>query len=241
MSVANPSHEIRVNRAPLSPDLALLVFVKAPRPGACKTRLAAGLGARRAAAVYAAMASHVIAHAAAAAPGRTHLVCAPKPSHPFFKRMAQRHDVRLARQSRGDLGQRMRHAIDRALAQHARVVLMGSDQPMLDSSPLAHADASLDADHPAWLAPTRDGGYWAIGLTRSLSLFQGPRWSMSRVMTHTRTILRRHGIAWREYSHRDDIDNVRDWGRLNHRARSQLSRQATCPALRARPARPDQI
>ena len=229
MRVANPQGK----PCALSGDLAILLFVKAPRAGACKTRLAAGMGAQRAAHLYASMAEHAIAHAAASAPGHVTLVCTPDTRHPFFTRMARRYGVRRQAQCRGDLGRRMRRAIDHGLRDHGRVVVMGSDQPALDAAPLAHADAHLSAEHPVWLAPTRDGGYWAIGLARSLPLFRGPRWSTPGVAQHTRAILRRLGINWYEFPQRHDIDHARDWHRLDAGLRQRLAVGATCPALRA--------
>lgn len=220
----------------LSDDLALVILARAPQRGACKTRLARGTGATRAAALYRAMTERIVAHAAAAAPGRVYLACSPAPTAPFFRRLRRRHGLRLLRQPRGDLGARMHAGLAEVLRRHPRVMLMGSDQPDFSGNPLRQADRELGRRAPVWLAPTLDGGYWALGVVRPMPfLFRGPRWGTPRVANHTRAILRRYGVSWCEAPPRPDVDERRDWQRLAPGLRSRLAASATLPGLAWRP------
>ncbi|MES1930616.1 hypothetical protein SADO_15239 [Salinisphaera dokdonensis CL-ES53] len=237
MSVANPLHS---NEAFPSrdDDLTIVIFAKAPIPGRCKTRLARGVGNTRAARIYRAMLEHAVASITGAAPGRAILSCAPNTRHPFFKHLARRYGVTRYRQAQGDLGTRMADGIRRGLGPNPRgpVLVVGSDQPELGGSWLEHARNALAREgKTAWMAPTEDGGYWAIGLDGDTPrVFRGPRWSTPRVSTATRTGMMRLGFDHAEITPRNDIDELRDWQRLTPRLRTQLSRQATMPGIRFR-------
>ena len=237
MSVANPLHS---NEAfpPRDDDLTIVIFAKAPTPGRCKTRLARGVGNIRAARIYRAMLEHAVATLTAAAPGRVILSCAPDTRHPLFKRLARRYGVTCYRQAQGDLGTRMADGIRRGLDSKPRgpVLVVGSDQPELGGAWLAHARSALSREgKTAWMAPTEDGGYWAIGLDRHTPrVFRGPHWSTPRVSTATRTGMMRLGFDHAEIAPHNDIDELRDWQRLTPRLRTQLSRQATMPGIRFR-------
>ena len=234
MSVANPLHS---NEAFPSreDDLTIVIFAKAPIPGHCKTRLARGVGNTRAARIYRAMLEHAVAAITADAPGRVILACAPDTRHPLFRGLARRYGVARYRQARGDLGTRMADGIRHALGPNrsGSVLVVGSDQPELDGPWLANARRALaDTGRAAWLAPTEDGGYWAIGLNRNIPrVFRGPRWSTPRVSTATRSGMTRLGLDYAELAPRNDIDEVRDWRRLAPDLRTQLSRRATMPGI----------
>lgn len=115
-----------------------------------------------------------------------------------------------------------------------RVVLMGSDQPNFEGRWLEEAERALIGDSArAWLAPTLDGGYWAIGLNcYEPRVFRGPRWATPRVARTTRAAFDRLGLAHAQIEPRRDIDEPRDWQKLEPRLRAAISRRATIPGLR---------
>ena len=227
MSVANPPN---ANHASSSheDDFCVVIFAKAPVAGRCKTRLARGVGSRRAAHIYRAMLEHAVAETRAATCGRVLLACAPDTRHPFLRHLARRYAVTCHRQARGDLGTRMARGIALGRRYARCVILIGSDQPALAGAWLHEARRALAHDGPrAWLAPTRDGGYWGIGLNRPRpQIFRGPRWSTPRVAIATRTELARQGFAVSEAPVRNDIDEPRDWHRLSIGLRRHLARRA---------------
>ena len=196
-------------------DNRLLVFARAPRPGAVKTRLIPMLGEAGAAALHARLVKHTLATARASGFDQVELWCAPDTDDPFFRLCGGRYGVPLMSQTDGDLGARMRDAFERALASARRVTLIGTDCPALTAQHLRDADHVLVAGRDAVLVPAEDGGYALIGLTRcDAPLFDGVGWGGAGVMEETRTRLRALGWSWEELETLWDVDRPEDYQRL---------------------------
>jgi rSAM/selenodomain-associated transferase 1 len=192
----------------------IIVFAKAPRPGAAKTRLIPVLGRDGAAALHARLIEHTLATAKSAGIGPVELHGAPA-SDPSLRACALRHQVALVDQSVGDLGERMRCAFERALADARNVLLIGSDCPALEARHLRSATDALAEGCDAAFAPTEDGGYALVGLTRlDPSLFSNITWSTAAVMGETRSRLAGLGWQWLELETLWDVDRPEDYARL---------------------------
>jgi rSAM/selenodomain-associated transferase 2/rSAM/selenodomain-associated transferase 1 len=198
------------------PAPTLQIFAKAPLPGSVKTRLAATLGDAPAAAVHAQLVERTLATAVAARTagivGAIELWAAPDATHPAFARWRDRYGVAVVTQVGDDLGTRMRHALDRALARGAPAVLVGTDCPALDVDYLSHAAAAL-AGHDAVFGPAEDGGYVLVGLSRRIDPFAGIAWGTPGVMTGTRARLAACGATWHELPPLWDVDREADLAR----------------------------
>jgi len=194
----------------------LLVFCRAPEPGAVKTRLAAALGDAAATAFYEASLRDVVA---VAARERAHVElwhvdtqAAPAYFAREFSLLARR------AQAHGDLGERMADAFERSFADGAeRVAILGSDVPTL---PESHLNAAFDALHEARniIGPCADGGYYLIGLEASSwpaarVLFRDIEWSREDVLARTLASAERHGIRLDVLPGWYDVDEVADLDR----------------------------
>jgi rSAM/selenodomain-associated transferase 1 len=196
-----------------SPDVAALVFARAPLPGATKTRLIPLLGAEGAAALHRRLVRQALATAAAA--GAAELWCTPDCSDPFLQAAATDCDASLHAQRGTDLGTRMADALADALRRKPYAVCIGSDCPALTAQHLQQAVAALRAGHEAVLAPAEDGGYALIGLARQApGLFAGIDWGGPAVMAQTREQLRAGGLHWLELETLWDVDRPEDYRRL---------------------------
>ena len=199
-----------------APDGAtLVVFAKAPQPGRVKTRLLPLLGERRAARLHARMIEGTLRIAREARFSRVELHCAPNTRHPVFTRLARRYSIPLRAQTRGSLGARMLAACRQALRTAERVVLIGTDCPVLRAADLRAAARALRSGVDAVLSPAEDGGYALIGLRRaSPRLFSGIQWGTDGVLSETRQRLRGLGWRWRELRTVWDVDRPEDYRRL---------------------------
>lgn len=193
----------------------IIVFARAPRPGAVKTRLIPLLGPQGAAALSARLVKRALATARRAALGAVELHCAPDCDDDFLRLCGNRYRVQLVAQAEGDLGARMAAAARAALAVHARILLMGSDCPALTARHLRAANQALLDGAVAALAPAEDGGYVLLGLRQSdRRLFEGIGWGSQTVLADTRARLRDLSWRWQELDTLWDVDRPEDYRRL---------------------------
>jgi hypothetical protein len=194
---------------------AVVVFARLPVPGAVKTRLIPLLGPEGAAALHARLVKRTLATARAAALRPIWLYGAPGVDDAFFRFCATQFGAELAAQSGGDLGARMIAAFESALAAHPRVLLLGTDCPVLTARHLRQADRALRDGADAILVPCEDGGYALMGLKRvDARLFDGIAWGGENVLADTRARLTALGWRWRELDTLWDVDRPEDYERL---------------------------
>ena len=186
----------------------VLVFAREARAGRVKTRLVPLLGEQGAARLHARLVRRALDTARAARLGAVDLV--------------------WARRQRGaDLGERMRHALARALRRAPRAILIGADCPALRARDLRRAARWLAGGADAVFAPAEDGGYALIGLRRvSPRLFAGVAWGGAQVMAQTRERLAALGWRWRELPAVWDVDRPEDYRRLQRAGLLQQRGQA---------------
>lgn len=220
-------------------DTRLLIFTKAPRPGAVKTRLIPLLGEQGAAALHARLVERTLTTARAAGIGPIELHCAPDCDDPFLRFCSRCYGAPLVPQSDGDLGMRMVHAFELALTCARHAILIGTDCPALAARHLREADRLLAAGMDTVLAPAEDGGYALIGLTRcDRRLFAGVTWGENRVMNQTRDRLSALGWRWQELETLWDVDRPEDYRRLHD---SGLLRQKGVRGTSGHPGGPSDL
>lgn len=160
----------------------LVIFAKAPRLGAVKTRLAAGIGATAALAFYRDTLFTVTARVSTG-PWRT--ILAVTPDDALDDDALWPAGLLRASQGDGDLGARMMRFLRRATPA-SPVSIIGSDIPDITRAHLDAAFAALAA-HDLALGPSDDGGYWLIGASHPPppTLFDGVRWSSEHALADT--------------------------------------------------------
>ena len=173
----------------------IIVFARAPVPGAAKTRLIPKLGAWRAARLHERLTRHAL-RTARLASGRVELHGTRR--HSFFRRLG----VAFRLQRGRDLGERMVHALSKA---RRPAILIGTDCPVLTSADLRRAARWLRGGCDAVLAPAEDGGYALIGLRRARKeFFEGILWGGPQV--YADTVKRLAGYRWRALRRVWDLD-----------------------------------
>ncbi|KPV39629.1 hypothetical protein AN478_10915 [Thiohalorhabdus denitrificans] len=199
-----------------APSARLLVFAKAPVPGRVFRRLAPALGAGDRVRLHMRLTAATLERLAGAGPWRTRLYAAPPAGAPFLRACARRHRIPLRPQHGRDLGERMRHTLEEALAGGGPAVLVGTDLPERGPESVAAAFRALAEGADAVLQPTEDGGYGLIGLARPLpELFRAIPWGTERVAAVSRERLRAAGAEWRELPATWDVDRPEDLARLD--------------------------
>ena len=208
----------------------LLVFVKAPRAGSVKTRLAAAIGDDLAAEVYRALTAAVMKATAAVDPAEFRRVVCFAPSDARAEIAAWLPGEVLVSQAEGDLGARMEQAFAASFARGSRSsVLIGTDSLDVDRVAVADAFAALE-NADCVLRGAVDGGYTLIGLRRSQpSLFSGLAWSSEGVLAETLALARAAGLRVVVHGPDGDVDTIddlrRDWARVRPHVEEATARR----------------
>ena len=191
-------------------ERALVVFVKHPRPGAVKTRLAAAIGPEAAADLYRALVEHVL-ETTTPAPGQYERLVFFDPPEALDEMRAWLPGVRLLAQSGGGLGARMADAFARAFARGARrVAIVGTDVPGVSRATASEALSALDAADVV-IGPAEDGGYYLLALREPQpGLFAGIEWSTPAVRGQTLARAAAAGLSVRELGRLRDVDTLED-------------------------------
>jgi uncharacterized protein len=153
----------------------LVLFVRAPLLGSGKRRLARDIGDMEALRFERAMIALLLRRLAK--DRRWRLRIAVTPDKACRRARYWRSRAETARQGRGDLGIRMRRALE--TCRPGPVVLVGADIPALDAHHIAAAFRLLGR-HDFVFGPADDGGFWLVGARhprRLPRLFERVRWS----------------------------------------------------------------
>ncbi len=149
-----------------APGPAALVMARAPRPGACKTRLEPLLGPEGCARLQAVLIGHAAAWAHAVAPQAAFVAFDPADGLEEVGGLVPA-GTDLFPQEGGDLGARLAAATGRVFAHHGGPLLVvGTDAPSLSARHAAAALDDLAAGCQAVFGPAFDGGYYLVGLDR---------------------------------------------------------------------------
>ena len=200
----------------------LVVFMKAPRPGAVKTRLAEALGADAACAAYRRLVEALVANLAPLP--KAELCFTPVDAAAQIKPWL-RPGWTACPQVGGDLGERLHAAFHEHFETDAlHVVIIGSDCPDVTARDIEDAWLALEG-HDVVLGPALDGGYWLIGLRAPQpALFAGIPWSTDRVFGETICRAREAGLRVAILRELADVDTPADWERW-------LARQPVSPPV----------
>ncbi len=203
-TAVNPDHKLFT-----PPPERLIIFVKAPRAGGVKTRLARSIGSEAAAAAYCTLVATLLKNLATLS--EVELRFAPDDAAGIIEPW-RRPPWRVRPQGTGDLGERLDGAFIDAFADGAqRVVIIGSDCPVVTAPDITDAWTSL-LQHDVVLGPATDGGYWLVGLrSPQPALFQNIHWSTDTVLGATQARARAAKLTVHLLRELSDVDTEKDW------------------------------
>jgi rSAM/selenodomain-associated transferase 1 len=189
----------------------LVLFVRAPRLGRGKRRLARAIGDVATVRFERLMIALLLRRLAADRRWRLRIAVTPDKA----RRHAQhwRRSVEVNSQGGGDLGIRMRRAL--AACPPGPVVLVGGDIPALAAHHVATAFRQLGGCDLVF-GPVEDGGFWLVGARRSPRrppLFDKVRWSSPHALADTLAELPRR-VTVGFVDRLEDVDDGEAYRRL---------------------------
>ena len=195
----------------------LIVFTRFPDPGKTKTRLIPKLGAKGAARLQRQMTEHIIATAARVSnrPGLTIEVRHEGGNAGLLQEwLGLQFSYRP--QGPGDLGRRMARAFEAAFRDSKEAaVIVGSDIPGISPDIIQQAFEGLQKNDLV-LGPARDGGYYLIGMKKTMPaetyprLFDGINWGTGEVLSQTLQTARESGLRFVLLESLADVDRPDD-------------------------------
>jgi uncharacterized protein len=188
---------------------ALIIFIKNPRMGTVKTRLAATMGDTMALRIYLALLERI----------RRTTTSLPYAKYLYYSDLIDPDDEWPAEQFvkkiqyDGDLGERMGHAFAEVLEQHGQALIVGSDVPGISAEIIASAFEVLHSNDFV-IGGTNDGGYYLLGMNAyEPAVFQGIDWSTPSVFAQTVAAIEALGKTCAPVAVLPDIDFEEDWQR----------------------------
>jgi rSAM/selenodomain-associated transferase 1 len=210
-----------------------------------KTRLAAGIGEERAAAIYKSMIRLLLHQLSGLHDCHLRFCCAPDDAQDAIRfwllpEIMDSPAISLPTahldfhpQGGGDLGARLTRATAAAFAEgYEKVVVIGSDCIEISSRWIHAALAQLNGRHDAVIGPTPDGGYHLLATSRPLPmLFSDIPWSSPQTYAATLARAAAHHLTVYELPFLPDIDNAQDFesalaGPLGPKLKHLLSQEA---------------
>ncbi len=160
---------------------ALCMFVKYPEQGKVKTRLAQDIGEEKALEIYKRLLRILIPEHDNRA-YQFYMSVTPEDKARKFKKLYPAGTV--IKQQGDDLGEKITHALQRLLADHGKVIIIGSDCPNITHEDIKQALQALD-NNDVVIGPAEDGGYYLIGMKKYHTLFNDIDWSTEKVLDQT--------------------------------------------------------
>ncbi|WP_456377466.1 TIGR04282 family arsenosugar biosynthesis glycosyltransferase [Thiolapillus sp.] len=190
---------------------SIIIFARAPIPGAAKTRLIPALGKHGTAQLHASLVEHTLSRVCEASPTNAMLWCTPSIQHPFFRYCHNQYGITLHEQKGKDLGARMHHAFSSALHNSSWAILLGTDCPNLSADDLTLAIETMQSGADAVVGPAFDGGYYLLGLRKPAeALFNNMPWGTDEVWNLTRQRLLDLDLEHATIPWQHDLDRPED-------------------------------
>jgi rSAM/selenodomain-associated transferase 1 len=218
---------------------ALIVFCREPVAHQAKTRLIGAMTAAAAAALSDAFIRDALAKTVSIGPSRIVIAASAAGGverSKYFQRLARRFGAELIDQGEGSLGKRMARALEPFSSSGA--LLIGTDTPSLPIPLLAASVEALRRSRVV-IAPSLDGGYYALGVRGAMPpIFTAIRWGSGGVFDSTVKRLKGGGIryalgpAWYDVDRWADVMLLAAHLRLLARARRRGG-ASPCPATEA--------
>ena len=198
---------------------ALLVFVRTPRPGKVKTRLARSLGNEKAAEFYRLCTDATLKEIGQLSRDVERYISFAEPINKYEIRRLAALGFKVTVQEGESLGQRLRNAFGSVLQNRAlKVVIVASDVPDLSARIMTEAISSLD-NSDVVIGPCYDGGYYLIGMKElHEELFHGISWGTECVYQQTLDAAKKKGLIVSQLPLLIDIDteaDLRQWSEVD--------------------------
>jgi rSAM/selenodomain-associated transferase 1 len=172
---------------------AIIIMAKVPIPGTVKTRLQSILSPAQCAALATAFLQDTLEKSVKICKDII-LAYSPDNQRELLENLITPGSVLLPQKGE-NLGERMSDALNFAFRNNSAVVMIGTDSPTFPAEYLARAFAVLEKNAEIVLGKSKDGGFYLIGLRRSMpNILEKITWSTPRVFEEITGNIKSSGI-----------------------------------------------
>lgn len=189
---------------------SVIIFLRYPRNGQVKTRLAKTTSSEFATSFYKSCAENLVSITKKISSINRFV---------FFSNKSEEKEIKswlggklfYAHQEGNDLGSRMKNAFEKVLSTGSqKVIIIGTDIPDLSKELICSAFNSLDTNDVV-IGPSEDGGYYLLGIKKMYAkLFEGIEYSTSSVLSETLARVKDLNLTYRLLPVLPDIDTEED-------------------------------
>ncbi len=194
----------------------LQIFARAPVQGQVKTRLAAGIGEQQACEVYNRLLVNTVKNSRSEN-WEVELWCAPDTHHWVFKSLAEQYGLRLKTQCGEGLGERMLYALSEGGKVADKVVLIGTDCPVISAGYVEQAFEVISVKNIVF-GPVEDGGYILVGAGEvNQDMFSDVGWSVADTLAQNIAAIERCNLSYGLLPQLWDVDvtdDLKRWQQL---------------------------
>lgn len=206
----------------------LIIFAKFPEEGKVKTRLAEGIGKKKATQFYKLCAENLFDQATNISFTHTFLFFDPTSTKEKMKEWIK-FDFEYHPQNNSDLGTRMAEAFKALFDKGVKkAVIVGTDVPDMNKIILEQAFDSLNK-YDLVISPSPDGGYNLLGMKKLyLSLFENIEWSSSSVLSKTVDAAKKQNLTIKLLDQLIDIDTEKElleWLAISNKGNENLKNE----------------
>jgi rSAM/selenodomain-associated transferase 1 len=216
----------RVQLAEPVADNILIVFVKYPKPGLVKTRLAKSIGKDKATLFYRLFVEAVLRRTEDKNFKRI-IFYTPAEKEKEFKKWLGRNEA-LYPQKGINLGERLSYAFKFAFQRQAkRVIAIGTDSPLIENKIINRGFQELK-NKPCVIGPSKDGGYYLIGLSGLYKkIFKDIEWGTHLVISQTFEAMKKLKLKFGILKEELDVDALEDLIALRNILKKRKSTKIT--------------
>jgi len=189
---------------------SIIIFLRYPKTGQVKTRLAKTTSSEFALRFYKSCAENIVKNVKRI-PGINRFA--------FYSNEAEKEKIVdwlgsklfFLPQQGNDLGNRMKNAFEKVFSTGAqKVIIIGTDIPDLSENIIKNAFNILDKNDVV-IGPSKDGGYYLLGLKKMYTeLFEGIEYSTRMVFTETLSVVKKLKLSYQLLPELQDIDTEED-------------------------------
>lgn len=197
---------------------AIICFLKYPKNGEVKTRLAKDIGHDKATSFYTKIAEKTIQKAKKVDADLFVFFNPPESLQKFQDWLGT--DLKYLPQSEGDLGKKMSTAFLEIFAKnYTNTIIIGTDIPDISTEILEQAFENLE-NRDCIIGPSPDGGYYLLGFNKSsffVEIFQDITYSTETVYKETISKFEKFDKTYLTLESLEDVDDVESYNRYINR------------------------